>query len=1128
MFAISSSANISPPAPEPQTTPLTELHPGGDADTLTLAPNSTALCTIDVPSGMTVAVTLREEQGTVSVTWTDPAGNEHVPRTNRGGQDATVRFTLIGGNGGRELLRIAAPAGKRPFRVVASAEAPRPTETADAAVVAAEEALAQGDWLWSKHDRSNAKQALAAYDAAISGAERLGEVSMQRRSLTWKGVYLAFTLSDAVGAMPLLLHATQLPDAGDLVEQANAWKTLGFVETTLADYPGGWSDYARALDLFRKTGDRFNIEVMLDNRGKLSKMTGDYGGALKDAEAASSIAQELGDRTGVLHMEDDIGSIHMLRGELQLAFDAYQEVERGLETIDPVDPMIGFVDTDLAQLYQELGANARARDMMDRADAFWKAHPYIPGQLSTLILEGKLENDGGNLAASASRFEQGLNLAASASMQREQIFCLLGLANVDRKRKNYPEAEANFNQAWRLAKTIDESDSFAQIRVGQGDLAMAMGHADAAASLYQQALTIARESFDHSDTIAALGGLARAEIRLGMLTAARLDIESALNGIESTREFVAVGSLKTAYFSSRHSYYEVAVQLLMRLHRLHPQGGYDREALLIAERARARFLLDQLEQSGSRPESRTDKALAAERESVLRQLRLTESSLVELRKDTSQSHRVARLQSQVAGLLEQEDRIEAEMSREQPSLPFNGAELSDTHLDAKQSLLNLRQVLGPASALLEYWAGGDASYLWVVTENAIHSYELPRAAVLQGFAADLSAEVLAPFRRSPASAEDFAESLNSNGEHFRATSLELARLVLPTGAIPRSVHTLLVVGDGPLLSVPFEELRIVSENGKEAYLQDRYCVAREPSIAVLLSLVKQKEDARTVRIAVIADPVYSLSDPRIRAGAEDTPGGRLASNGPADADEQTAWVSVAGVNRLQRLYSSAAEARDIVSLAGPRQSREFTGFAAGLRNIEDIDWADISIAHFATHAWMNSTHPELAGVALSMYDRSGHAQAGVLWYSDIARLRMPVDLVTLSACQTANGEPMPGEGLVGLSYSFFLAGARRVVGSLWNVDDTATRALMREFYTALLKGHNTPAEALRAAQRKIASTSGWSNPYYWAGFTIEGDWNSIPQELEASHGANSTRVSQGAADASGIRVAAARSEPRPQ
>ena len=1128
MLAVTSAVDISSQAPEPQATPVTALIPGGEAATLALRPNTTTLCAIDVPSGMTVAVTLREEQGTVSVTWTDPTGNVHLPRTNRGGQGATLRFTLIGGEGGRQLLRIAAPAGSHPFRVQTFAEAARPTDSRDTAVVAAEEALAQGDWLWAKHDGSNAKQALAAYDTAIAGAEHLGDVSMQRRSLTWKAVYLAFTLSDAAGSMPLLLRATELPDAGDPVEQANAWKTLGFVETTLADYSGGWRDYARALDLFRRTGDRFNIEVMLDNRGKLSKMTGDYEGALRDANAASSMAQELGDRTGVLHIEDDIGSIHMLRGELQLAFDAYQDVEHGLESTDPADPMIGFVETDLAQLYQELGAVARARDMMDRADAFWKAQPYTPGQLSTLIEEGKLASDEGNLAVAASRFEQGLKLGVSASMQREQIFCLLGLANVDRKRKNYPQAEATFDQAWRLAKSIGESDSLAEIRVGQGDLAMATGRADAAATLYRQALSLARDSFDHSDTVASLGGLARAEMQLGRLGDARRHIESALSGIESTREFVKVGSLKTAYFSSRHSYYEVAVQLLMKLHHLHPQSGYDMEALQIAERARARFLLDQLEQSGSQPESTADRALTEERQDVLRQLRLAESSLVSLRKDKTHTSRVAQLQSQVAGLQEREDRIEAEMSREQPAQAFNGEELSGTQSDAKQTLVELRQVLGPTSALLEYWVGNGASYLWVVTDKAVRSSELPGAAVLQGFEADLSADILAPFSRTPASVQDFAEGLKSGSERFRAVSLELARLVLPRRAIPRSVHTLLVVGDGPLLSVPFEALRIASEGGRNAYLQDRYCIVREPSIAVLLRLARQKENARSVRIAVIADPIYSRSDPRIGAGAEGSDKAGTSSHHPPDTEEQSAWVGVAGVNRLQRLYSSAAEARDIVALAGPRQSSEFTGFSAGLHNVEEIDWSQFSIAHFATHAWMNPLHPELAGVALSMYDPSGHAQPGVLWYSEIARLRMPVDLVTLSACQTANGEPMPGEGLVGLSYAFFLAGARRVVGSLWNVDDAATRSLMREFYSALLKEHDTPAEALRAAQRKIASTTAWSNPYYWAGFTIDGEWNSITQELEASHGANAGRVSKQAADASGIRVVAARPEYRSQ
>jgi CHAT domain-containing protein len=196
---------------------------------------------------------------------------------------------------------------------------------------------------------------------------------------------------------------------------------------------------------------------------------------------------------------------------------------------------------------------------------------------------------------------------------------------------------------------------------------------------------------------------------------------------------------------------------------------------------------------------------------------------------------------------------------------------------------------------------------------------------------------------------------------------------------------------------------------------------------------------------------------------------------------------------MARLRFSSAEARAIASLAPAGQAEQFAGPYASLRTVKSLDWAGYSIAHFAAHAWMNPAHPELAGVALSTFDREARPQPGVLWFSDIAGLHMRVNLVTLSACSTANGELLPGEGLVGLSYSFLLGGARRVVGSLWNVDDVATEVLMRAFYTSLLRDHASPAEALRRAQRYMASTPAWSNPYYWAGFTIEGKWRPAGQ-----------------------------------
>jgi CHAT domain-containing protein len=99
-----------------------------------------------------------------------------------------------------------------------------------------------------------------------------------------------------------------------------------------------------------------------------------------------------------------------------------------------------------------------------------------------------------------------------------------------------------------------------------------------------------------------------------------------------------------------------------------------------------------------------------------------------------------------------------------------------------------------------------------------------------------------------------------------------------------------------------------------------------------------------------------------------------------------------------------------------------------------------------------------------------------------------VELVVLSACQTALGREFAGEGLVGLTRGFMYAGARRVVASLWQVDDLATAELMRRFYRGMLADGKPPAAALRAAQVEMMKQPRWSRPFYWAGFTVQGDW----------------------------------------
>jgi CHAT domain-containing protein len=128
---------------------------------------------------------------------------------------------------------------------------------------------------------------------------------------------------------------------------------------------------------------------------------------------------------------------------------------------------------------------------------------------------------------------------------------------------------------------------------------------------------------------------------------------------------------------------------------------------------------------------------------------------------------------------------------------------------------------------------------------------------------------------------------------------------------------------------------------------------------------------------------------------------------------------------------------------------------------------------------------------LSTINREGQKVDGFVGLQDIYSLRAPVDLVVLSACQTALGKDIRGEGLIGLTRGFMYAGATSVVASVWKVEDEVTAELMKRFYTEMLRNGKTPAEALRLAQNSIRQEPQWSAPHYWAGFTLQGEYRYV-------------------------------------
>jgi len=140
------------------------------------------------------------------------------------------------------------------------------------------------------------------------------------------------------------------------------------------------------------------------------------------------------------------------------------------------------------------------------------------------------------------------------------------------------------------------------------------------------------------------------------------------------------------------------------------------------------------------------------------------------------------------------------------------------------------------------------------------------------------------------------------------------------------------------------------------------------------------------------------------------------------------------------------------------------------------------VLHVATHGNLNPRDVNESFLLLAGKD--GHLTAGEIYGLDLKK----VTLVVLSACETALGEGNPGSEVATLAQAFSFAGSRSMIASLWQVEDDSTAHLMLEFYRHLLAGQGK-AESLRLAQLSVRQQSKWSNPYYWAGFELIGDWH---------------------------------------
>jgi len=379
---------------------------------------------------------------------------------------------------------------------------------------------------------------------------------------------------------------------------------------------------------------------------------------------------------------------------------------------------------------------------------------------------------------------------------------------------------------------------------------------------------------------------------------------------------------------------------------------------------------------------------------------------------------------------------------------------------------DVRRKLDDDDILLEFHVGVNVAGVWSIHKEGISFSAIP-------LLHELTVET-----------DSIRQSISRRDPGVRSKLNKIARKILGSTTLDsRSGGDLIVIPDGPLHYLPFSALPDPSTGWSEPLIGNR-TITYLPSIASAAQLMNRSAP-RSDGIAIVADPIFQLDDPRVSVNRqEDSTNLLVAYLG----NELLLGQQRSGNGGFPRLPGTQIEARAIEEVAGNVDILGLYGADANRDAVLSGRLSDYGILHFATHGIVDDVEPALSGLVLSAVTREGKAVDGFLRTQDILTLSIHAELVVLSGCDTGLGRPVYGEGLVGLNRAFFVAGADRVVSSLWQVPDTATAELMASFYRALLEYDASPSEALRIAQSEIRKQPKWSNPYFWASFVIHGNW----------------------------------------
>ena len=857
-------------------------------------------------------------------------------------------------------------------------------------------------------------------------------MSRPYRNLAWKFFSLLFVLLACVSISSATQQDLSRAAAEKLVAEAEALTN----KRTEQSYQQAIEKYLAAVSIWRSLNDKPMEAATLYEAGSLYGDIGQYQKALDCYSQAGTLYKALGNRKSEANTLNNTAWIYGELGDHQKALEMYEQVVKAKEKLGLTDLV---VISNLASSYSKVGQYQRALDTHLQLLELRRGPSNLPGRSITLSNIGN-------------------------------CYYLLG---------DMTKALDFYSQSLELMRQVGDNYYTATVLNHTGVIYRSLGQYDKARNYFNEALDLRTIAGDHRGIATTLSDLAQLERDGGNLVEARKRIEEALAQIERVRLNVASSKLRTAFFASVQQYREFYIDLLMRLQKDKPSEQLEQVAFNASETGRARSLLQSLSEAGSKIHHGIDPSLLERKRTLTELIDEKAQSQMQLlsRKHSEAEAEAAR--KELSALTTELEQLEGRIRESSPQFT---ALVQPVPLKIEEIQ---QQILDHETLLLEYSLGEQRSFVWAVTPDSIKTFELPKRAVIEAAARRVYELLTARTINVPKETlEQRRQRLELAEAEYAKESAILSRMILGPAAAELKHKRLLIVSDGVLHYIPFAGLPDPAATDTRALVVDHEVVmAPSASVVGLLRNETANRKPGSKMIAVLADPVFSNDDPRV-ASARLGRSALFAKAAPVDGLRS----GEPGLDGLRRLRFSRQEADEIARLAETDAKLEAVDFAANRKLATSDELGQYRVVHFATHGIINNDHPELSGIVLSLVDEKGQPQNGFLRLYDLYNLKLSADLVVLSACQTALGKEIRGEGLVGLTRGFMYAGAPRVIASLWQVDDRASAELMKRFYQATLGQKLRPAAALRAAQSSMSKDPRWRQPSYWAAFTIQGEW----------------------------------------